>query len=267
MDQEEAATARGRMCGVCTAGQGSAAPPQAVQSAAAAPSYEEFSTDFHDETDGGSVANWIGGLCSLVLLIGLGFWGYQTIQRDVSGVPVIQALPGPMRVQPADPEGLQASHQGLSVNTVQAEGRASEPPAQVVLAPQPLDLSAEGIAAATLPPPSSSQNGSAATTPAPQSELGSAEQTAAFAALADQLAAGSAPLGDLSAPTGTAPTAQPVPGPSQLQVISASIPGVAQSPRPPSRPARTGNRLKGPASEKVLASARAIGGRARKHGC
>lgn len=208
----------------------------AYQSAAAAPSYEEFSTDFHDETDGGSVANWIGGLCSLVLLIGLGFWGYQTIQRDVSGVPVIQALPGPMRVQPEDPEGLQASHQGLSVNTVQAEGRASEPPAQVVLAPQPLDLSAEGIAAATLPPPSSSQNGSAATTPAPQSELSSAEQTAAFASLADQLAAGSAPLGDLSAPTGTAPSAQPVPAPSQLQVISASIPGVAQSPRPPSRP-------------------------------
>lgn len=209
----------------------------AYQVGAGAPNYEQFSTDYHDETEGSSVASWIGGLCSLALLIGLGFWGYQTIQRDVSGVPVIQALPGPMRVQPADPEGLQASHQGLSVNTVQAEGRASEPPAQVVLAPQPLDLSAEGITAATLPPPSSSQNGSTAITSAPQPELSSAEQTAAFAALADQLAAESAPLGDLSAPTGTAPTAQPaLVAPSQLQTISASIPGVAQSPRPPSRP-------------------------------
>ena len=211
-------------------------PAPAYQAGAAAPNYEQFSTEYHDETEGVSVANWIGGLCSLALLIGLGFWGYQTIQRDVSGVPVIQALPGPMRIQPEDPGGSQASHQGLSVNTVQAEGRPSEPPAQVVLAPQPLDLSAEGITAATLPPVSSSQSSSAATTPQPQTELSSAEQTAAFTALADQLAAGSTPLGDISAPTGTAPTIQPETPPAQFQIISASIPGVAQSPRPPSRP-------------------------------
>lgn len=81
----------------------------------------------------------LGAVMSLVLLIGGGFWTWQMMQRDVSGVPVVRALEGPVRVAPEDPGGSQAAHQGLSVNELAADG-ASALPDQIVLAPQPLDL-------------------------------------------------------------------------------------------------------------------------------
>lgn len=198
-----------------------------------APDYAAYSTaPAGDDGQTPAAVNWIGALCSLALVLGLGVWGYQTIQRDVSGVPVIQALPGPMRIQPENPGGSQASHQGLAVNSVQAEGRTGDMPDQIVLAPRALDLSAEGIAAAPLPAPSSSQNGSAASLTVPQSNLTEAEQTAAYAALADQLAAG---VPALDGSVATAPT--PDGGNVTLRVLPTSAPGLARSPRPVARPA------------------------------
>ncbi len=198
-----------------------------------APDYTAYSTaPAAGDGQGGGAVNWIGALCSVALLLGLGVWGYQTIQRDVSGVPVIQALPGPMRIQPENPGGSQASHQGLSVNSVQAEGRTGDMPDQIVLAPRALDLSAEGIAAAPLPAPSSSQNGSAASLTVPQQSLTEAEQTAAYAALADQIAAG-APTLDGSITTSPTPSG----GNVTLRVLPISAPGLARSPRPAARPA------------------------------
>ena len=66
--------------------------------------------------------NLAGGLTSLALVVGLGVWGYKLAVRDVNGVPVIQALDGPMRISPADPGGEVADNQGLAVNTVAAVG-------------------------------------------------------------------------------------------------------------------------------------------------
>ncbi len=48
-----------------------------------------------------------------------------------------------MRIQPDDPGGRQAAHQGLAVNEVAAEGTASKPADRFVLAPPPIDLGAE----------------------------------------------------------------------------------------------------------------------------
>lgn len=206
---------------------------QAAQGYSDAPDYTAYSTaPVPDDGQGGGAVNWIGALCSLALVLGLGVWGYQTIQRDVSGVPVIQALPGPMRIQPENPGGSQASHQGLSVNSVQAQGRTGDMPDQIVLAPRALDLSAEGITAAPLPAPSSSQNGSAASLTVPQSNLTEAEQTAAYAALADQIAAG---VPTLDGSFVTSPT--PDGGNVTLSILPASAPGLARSPRPVARPA------------------------------
>lgn len=87
----------------------------------------------------GGMARGFGAVMSLVLLIGGGVWTWQMMQRDVSGVPVVRALEGPLRVAPEDPGGMQAAHQGLSVNELAAEG-ASGLPDEIVLAPQPLDL-------------------------------------------------------------------------------------------------------------------------------
>ena len=67
-----------------------------------------------------TLLNWIGALTSLALIAGLSAWGYQLAVRDVSGVPVIVALEGPMRVAPEDPGGQLAAHQGLAVNAVAA---------------------------------------------------------------------------------------------------------------------------------------------------
>lgn len=88
------------------------------------------------------LARGFGAVTSLVLLIGGGIWTWQMMQRDVSGVPVVRALEGPLRVAPENPGGMQAAHQGLSVNELAADG-ASDMSDEIVLAPQPLDLDAE----------------------------------------------------------------------------------------------------------------------------
>ncbi|MFY0595896.1 MAG: SPOR domain-containing protein [Cognatishimia sp.] len=88
----------------------------------------------------GNLTNWAGAIVSLGLLIGAGVWGYKLLVRDVTGVPVVRAIEGPMREQPVDPGGQQAAHQGLSVNSVAAEGTAAAPADRLVLAPPPIDL-------------------------------------------------------------------------------------------------------------------------------
>ncbi|MEL7012233.1 MAG: SPOR domain-containing protein [Pseudomonadota bacterium] len=97
--------------------------------------------------DARSIANIAGAVLSLALLIGVGVWSYQLIVRDVSGVPVVRAVEGPIRIQPETPGGHQAAHQGLSVNTVAAEGEASAPADRLILAPAPLALSTEDVPA------------------------------------------------------------------------------------------------------------------------
>ncbi|SMP23220.1 SPOR domain-containing protein [Shimia sagamensis] len=81
-----------------------------------------------------------GMFVSLALVVGTGVWGFQILSRDVSGVPVVRALEGPMRIQPDNPGGRQAGHQGLMVNQVAADGSAAGPADQVIVAPPPISL-------------------------------------------------------------------------------------------------------------------------------
>lgn len=90
--------------------------------------------------------NIAGALTSLALVVGLGVWGYKLAVRDVNGVPVIQAMEGPMRIAPADPGGEIADHQGLAVNDVAEAGVAMPPPEKLVLAPRPVELAPEDTA-------------------------------------------------------------------------------------------------------------------------
>lgn len=121
----------------------------------------------YDEFDGGAlpprsdarlekarrIVNITGAVCSVALILGLGFWGYRLAVRDVNGVPVMRAMAGAMRVAPADPGGDQASHQGLSVNAVAATGTASPVADQIVLAPRPVELEEGDLVALTVPEP------------------------------------------------------------------------------------------------------------------
>jgi hypothetical protein len=99
-----------------------------------------------------TVLNWIGAALSLALIAGLGYWAYQLVVRDVTGVPVVRALEGPMRIAPEDPGGSTAAYQGLAVNAIAAEGTAEAPADLVVLAPVEVNLTEEDRAMAALLP-------------------------------------------------------------------------------------------------------------------
>jgi SPOR domain len=96
--------------------------------------------------------NWVGAILSLGLIAGLGYWAYQLVVRDVTGVPVVRAMEGPMRIAPEDPGGSTAAYQGLAVNAIAAEGTAEAPAEMVVLAPVEVNLTPEDRATSALLP-------------------------------------------------------------------------------------------------------------------
>lgn len=89
-----------------------------------------------------------GAVSSVALILGLGIWGYRLAVRDVTGVPVMRAMAGAMRIAPADPGGAQALNQGLTVNAVAAMGSALPAAEQITLAPAPATLLPEDAAPA-----------------------------------------------------------------------------------------------------------------------
>ena len=142
--------------------------------------------------------NLAGGLTSLALVVGLGVWGYKLAVRDVNGVPVIQALDGPMRIAPADPGGEVADNQGLAVNTVAAVGIAAPPPEKLVLAPRPVELAPEdtaglggtpmpGLSEASAPAVALTADADLALAAAPPTESADPTEVAVDAALAEAL--------------------------------------------------------------------------------
>lgn len=87
--------------------------------------------------------NVVGSVASIALVAGVMTWGYNTIVRDVSGIPVVAASKEPVRVQPENPGGQLTANIGLSVNEVIAEGANDAPVAQVTLAPDPQSVTEE----------------------------------------------------------------------------------------------------------------------------
>jgi hypothetical protein len=103
--------------------------------------------------------NFAGAATSVALVLGLAIWGYKLAVRDVSGIPVVLALEGPMRVAPENPGGTVADNQGLAVNNIAAEGNAAAPAERLVLAPRAVELSlddAPGLSSLT-PEPAADQ--------------------------------------------------------------------------------------------------------------
>jgi hypothetical protein len=87
-----------------------------------------------------------GGITSVALVLGMAVWGYKLAVRDVTGIPVVRAMEGQMRVAPDTPGGDVAAHQGLAVNDVAALGSATPLPEALSLAPRPVDLAEEDVA-------------------------------------------------------------------------------------------------------------------------
>ena len=203
----------------------------------------------------GLLVNYAGAAVSLGLMVGVGVWGYQLIMRDVTGIPVVRAMEGAMRVAPENPGGEVAAHTGLAVNAVAAVGEAAPPEDMLVLAPATTGLAAEDLDAQPM---------AEADEVRPVDPLGDLEtpvaavvtdddlteadadaplETDDILALADQIAAGALPLTDLAEGEDVPPTVlvdgQVVEAAvaSAIQTISADVPGLSQSLRPIVRPA------------------------------
>ncbi len=209
-----------------------------------------------------TMTNVAGALVSLALIAGVGVWGYKLMVRDVSGIPIVRAAEGEMRVRPEDPGGLLAEHQGLAVNEIAANGQAAGPVDQVTLAPPTVLLEAEDQPIAASPVISSVTAPSADSTPAIQPET--VEATAPslddevpqneIDSLVAELMADTAPrvTADgtkvVGARTVAADAAAEIsPTPAVLVTEAAAPAGLAQSVRPKLRPAN-GAALARPAS-------------------
>lgn len=160
-----------------------------------------------------NLVNLAGAAMSFALILGVGFWGYKLIVRDVSGIPVVRAMEGDMRVLPDNPGGAVAMHTGLAVNEVAASGEAGGPEDTLVLAPRTAGLAAEDLEAQPV--------AAASETTAVVENVPAEDEIAALAAQLSALA---------PAPVEQTAVVNP-------DVIPATVPGVATSPRPSVRPA------------------------------
>ncbi|WP_185960884.1 SPOR domain-containing protein [Aliiroseovarius halocynthiae] len=206
--------------------------------------------------------NYAGAAVSLTLIVGLAVWGYKLAVRDVTGIPVVRALEGPMRVQPDNPGGQSADHQGLAVNAVQAEGEASAPADRLVLAPEPASLTGDEALVADVARADTDQTMPAVAIQAyvqdPSREL---DPVAAALSIAEQIAADVAPLAATGAEqpgervasiasTPLSPAVDPAPAAADaagIKIVPASLPGVSTSLRPAHRPAGLNTKLSTPA--------------------
>jgi len=179
------------------------------------------------------LTNFTGAALSLALIIGVAGWGYKLLVRDVSGVPVVRAAEGPMRVQPADPGGSAAQHQGLSVNNVAAEGTAAAPADRLVLAPPPLELTLEDVPSASAPEIEQAEA-------TPMAEAGESDptappetvQNAAISTLVEQLTEGVPPISGLEEAPAVTPEPEEIAAPAPVKG------GIGTSLRPRLRPAK-----------------------------
>ena len=181
--------------------------------------------------------NFIGAGLSLALMIGVGIWGYKLMVRDVSGIPVVRAAEGPTRELPDDPGGSRMADQGLAVNAVTAVGSAADPADRLILAPAPIELSLEddpvdaapvvAVPEAVIEPVSSISVENAAAV--------EAEQVDTAEALAERIAAGVAPIDQVTGGEGglgssLRPRLRPVPL-GQVSLDQATLDQVGAAPQ------------------------------------
>lgn len=190
-----------------------------------------------------ALTNTAGALVSLALIAGIGVWGYKLLVRDVSGIPVVVATKGEMRVRPEEPGGQLAQHQGLSVNAVAADGIAAAPADRLKLAPQPVDLAEtdQAIAAQVVAPVQQVAPTKVAAA-APQVDVAAALEAGDVNDLVAQLTAGVQPLENLAADSEEVVATVTDAVINDLAAAAAQPavfegPGVRQSLRPRRRPA------------------------------
>ena len=229
----------------------------------------EGSSRFIEAARNFGLVNWAGAATSLGLSCAMAVWAVDLTFRDVSGVPVIRAMEGPMRVAPENPGGKVAPFQGLALSDITSGGAAAPAPEQIVLAPPPVELEApalgerrQAMAALAAPEPAPAVTpapaaavAAAPATPMPDGDFGRSAPSGATTlaelrdgevdVLADKLAGGAEGIELASASTDTQiepMTLGDVPATAELVVASLAQPGVAISTRPRMRPAALARR-------------------------
>ncbi|WP_233270329.1 SPOR domain-containing protein [Chachezhania sediminis] len=174
----------------------------------------------------GAMANIAGAVLSVALLGGVAVWGYDVVTRDVSGIPVVQALEGPMREAPADPGGQPVDYQGLAVNAIAADGIAAPTADRLVLAPPPATLEEEDISA-------EQRTEQAVTDAAIDRAIADAARATTAVTTVPAMSGTSRAQADADGQV----AAEGLPAVPQITVLPASVPGPSQSLRPRQRPA------------------------------
>ena len=85
-----------------------------------------------------------GAIISLNLILWAGYWAYSLISRDINGIPIVAAQPGPLRVAPEVPGGIEAENIELAVSKIASQELPPNPQA-VELAPYTAKLKADDI--------------------------------------------------------------------------------------------------------------------------
>ncbi|WP_341213608.1 SPOR domain-containing protein [uncultured Limimaricola sp.] len=198
------------------------------------------------------VFRYAGAILSLALVLGIGVWGYKLWMRDVTGIPVVRAMQGPMREAPKNPGGEIALHTGLAVNDIAAMGEAAGPEERLVLAPQPPGLTEDDLLVQPTAEAGELRAGEDLAQAQPVFDPTKPMSVDDVAALADSLAAGAAPLGVMEPP---APGTVAGPAPSVIAAADpAQAPAASATSGAPARPALRPNALR-PATAMAAAAA------------
>ena len=86
-----------------------------------------------------SVISILGAIISVNLMLWAGYWAYNIISRDINGIPIVAAQPGPLRVTPDFPGGIEAENIELAVTKIASQELPPNPQA-VELAPSTAKL-------------------------------------------------------------------------------------------------------------------------------
>ncbi len=91
-----------------------------------------------------SIFSIFGAIISLNLVLWAGYWAHNIISRDINGIPIVAAQPGPLRVAPDTPGGIQVENIELAVTKIASQELPPNPQA-VELAPSSEKLNSEDI--------------------------------------------------------------------------------------------------------------------------
>ena len=91
-----------------------------------------------------SIFSIFGAVISLNLILWACYWTYNIISRDINGIPIVAAQPGPLRVAPDTPGGIEAENIELAVTKIASQELPPNPKA-VELAPSTEKLTPDDL--------------------------------------------------------------------------------------------------------------------------